>query len=394
VLPLWVGIALSLAVAASLFWALTLRARERRLIGRLQSRERGGHFLSESPDLRQILRHAHTALREILPLSRFVLFLIGEEGRVEEAWTVSPGPDGNPSDPSPDPANPHLGEWIDPTRLLQLTATETDRSFAPRDLLAGRPRTKRLRLPLYSGDRLIAHLVLESPETIDDARKSEIRALLGPLTSSLHALRNWTIAVTDELSGLASRRYFETRLSEEWARSDRYGGPLAVACFDLDHFKTVNDTYGHAAGDHAIRRFGAIVRDAIRVSDVACRHGGEEFAVLFPEAEASAALAVAERIRQALAKETFEVDGRMFSVTVSAGIAEAAAVPTKDQLMYRADKALYAAKEAGRNMAVVWSPSPDSPLRAKRPSAEDRRPAAGAGHGTAGPRSARRPAEH
>ncbi|HEX7252841.1 MAG TPA: sensor domain-containing diguanylate cyclase [Thermoanaerobaculia bacterium] len=392
-LPLWVGIVLALGLAGSLVWVLRLRARERRLIGRLQSRERGGHFLSESPDLRQILRHAYTAIREILPVSRFVLFLIGEEGRVEEAWTAGPGPDGTPSDPSPDPANPHLGEWIDPSRLLQLTATETDRSFAPRDLLAGRPSTKRLRLPLYSGDRLIAHLVLESPEVIDDARKSEIRALLGPLTSSLHALRNWTIAVTDELSGLASRRYFETRLSEEWARNDRYGSSLAIACFDLDHFKAVNDTYGHAGGDRVIRRFGAIVRNAIRVSDVACRHGGEEFAILFPEAEASAALAVAERIRLTLAKETFEFEGRMFSVTVSAGIAEAASVPTRDQLMYRADKALYAAKEAGRNKAVVWSPPPGSPPRAKRPSAEDRRSAPGSGQSAARSRSAR-PAEH
>jgi diguanylate cyclase (GGDEF)-like protein len=353
VLPLWADVLLALSAVASLRWALSLRTRERRLLGRLQSRERGGHFLSESPDLRQILRHAFAAVREILPVSRFVLFRIGEEGRVEEVWTVHPGADGEPSEAA-DASNPHLGEWVDPGRLLQLTATETERSFAPRDLLAGRPITRRLRLPLYSGDRLIAHLVLESSDPIDDARKGEVRALLGPLTASLHALRHWTIAVTDELSGLASRRYLETRLAEEWARRQRYGGALAVACFDLDNFKSINDSFGHGAGDRVIRRFGAIVRAAVRGSDVACRHGGEEFAILFPEAGAEAACGVAERVRQALAREVFEFEDRTFRVTVSAGIADAGNALGRDELMHRADKALYAAKEGGRNKIVIW----------------------------------------
>jgi diguanylate cyclase (GGDEF)-like protein len=354
VLPLWADALLVAGTVASLFWVIRLRSRERGLLARLQSRERGGHFLSEAPDIRRILSHASAAIREILPISRFVLFRIDEEGRVEEAWSVSAGVDGELRDPAPDSANPHLGEWVDPGRLLQLTATETDRSFAPRELLAGRPVTQRLRLPLYSGDRLIAHLVLESSEPIDDARKAEIRALLNPLTSSLHALRNWTIAVTDELSGLSSRRYFETRLAEEWSRRDRYGGALAVACFDLDRFKAINDTFGHAAGDRAIRRFGAIVRAAIRSSDVASRHGGEEFAILFPEADGQAARAVAERIRQALMKESFEIGERTFTVTVSAGIADAGGSTGREELMYRADEALYAAKESGRNRVMTW----------------------------------------
>jgi diguanylate cyclase (GGDEF)-like protein len=331
-----------------------LRAAERRLIARLQAREQRSHFLSESPDLRQILRHAFSAVREILPVSRFLFFRIGEEGRVEEAWLAASSPDGEPTEPTLEPTNPHLGEWVDPGRLLQLTATETDRSFAPRDLLAGRPATRRLRLPLYSGDRLIAYLVLESAESIDDARKSEIRALLGPLTTSLHVLRNWSIAVTDELSGLASRRYFETRLAEEWSRRERYGGSLAVALFDLDRFKAINDSFGHAAGDVAIRGFGQIMKAAVRSSDLACRHGGEEFAVLFPEADAESARGVAERIRSTLAKKTFQIDGRTFGVTVSAGIADASSMTGREELMHRADKALYAAKEGGRNCVIVW----------------------------------------
>jgi two-component system, cell cycle response regulator len=212
-----------------------------------------------------------------------------------------------------------------------------------------------LRLPLYAGDRLVAHLEISSQKLIDDTRKQEVRALLGPLTASLGALRNWTIAVTDELSGLASRRYFETRLSEEWARRSRYGAPLAVALFDLDQFKALNDSLGHAAGDRAIRRFGEILRAAVRATDVACRYGGEEFAILFPASDAASARAVAERVRLALSAEAFEFDGARFHITVSAGIADAATSPAeRDDVLFRADKALYAAKEAGRNRVEIW----------------------------------------
>jgi diguanylate cyclase (GGDEF)-like protein len=212
-------------------------------------------------------------------------------------------------------------------------------------------------LPLYSGDRLVAHLDLESERSIGEEAKSEVRALLGPLTASLHASRNWRVAVTDELSGLASRRYFEARLVEEWARRDRYETPLSVACFDLDRFKTINDTHGHAAGDLVIRRFGEIMRGVVRASDLPCRFGGEEFAVLFPNTAASSARTVADRIRRALERAQFEIEEKNFWVTVSAGVADASAVSNLDprQLLGRADQALYAAKAGGRNRVRIWT---------------------------------------
>ena len=163
--------------------------------------------------------------------------------------------------------------------------------------------------------------------------------------------------MTDELSGLFSRRYFETRLAEEWARHLRYGAPVSVACFDLDHFKNFNDTLGHGAGDMAIRRFGEILRAAVRASDLACRSGGEEFAVLFPETTARPALAVADRVRRSIEREPFASEGRPFRVTVSAGVADTAGLSAEDrhQLMFRADKALYVAKDSGRNRTRLWS---------------------------------------
>jgi diguanylate cyclase (GGDEF)-like protein len=177
------------------------------------------------------------------------------------------------------------------------------------------------------------------------------------LTASLHASRNWEIAVTDELSGLFARRYFETRLAEEWARHRRYGAPVSVALFDLDHFKKINDTLGHGAGDMAIRRFGEILRAAVRSSDLASRYGGEEFAVLFPETAAGSARAVADRVRRSIERERFESEGKPFQVTVSAGVADTTELrdDERHQLLFRADKALYAAKDQGRNRVRLWT---------------------------------------
>ena len=354
-LPFWGEVLLVFVALASGFLAWRSRVRERSLGGRLAARERGGHFLGESPEPGEILRHAYSAALDILPVTRFDLYRIAPDGKVEEVWTLARNEKGS-FEPILDPASPFLDQPIDARRLRDLSATETDRSFAPRDLLAG-ARVQRLRLPLYSGDRLVAHLDLESSLPIGDEVKSEVRALLGPLTASLHASRNWRVAVTDELSGLASRRYFEARLAEEWARRDRYETPLTVACFDLDRFKTVNDTRGHAAGDLVIRRFGEIVRAAVRASDLACRFGGEEFAVLLPNTPATSARAVADRIRRALERARFQQDGVDFWVTASAGLADAAGTSSLDpsELLARADRALYAAKAGGRNRVRVWT---------------------------------------
>jgi diguanylate cyclase (GGDEF)-like protein len=356
VLPVWAeGLLLLVAVGASVR-AWQLRRRARLLAARLQTREREGHFLGESPDPQQILLHAHRAAAEILPLSAFDLYRVDQSERIYEVWTLPREQPPEARHPVRDPLHPYLGERIDARALLEFAATETERSFAPRELLPGAAPTQRLHLPLYSGDVLLAYLTLVSPEPIDEHRKGEIRALLAPLTASLHASRNWEIAVTDELSGLFSRRYFETRLTEEWARHRRYESPLAVALFDLDHFKRLNDAFGHAAGDAAIRRFGQVLRDAVRSSDLACRYGGEEFAVLFPETTSRSALAVADRVRRTIERQVFPGD-RPFRVTVSAGAADTTGLEEEDrhQLLFRADTALYAAKDSGRNRVRLWT---------------------------------------
>jgi diguanylate cyclase (GGDEF)-like protein len=358
VLPLWAELLLVGAAVAAMVRAHRLARRERFLSARLQARERESHFLGESPEPARILEHAFSAASEILPLTSFDLYRVDRAERIYEVWALPPAsPPGAARKPALQSDHPYLRERIDSKALLRFAATETERSFAPSELLPGTAPTQRLHLPLYSGDTLVAYLSLVSPEEIDERRKGEIRALLAPLTASLHASRNWEIAVTDELSGLFARRYLETRFAEEWSRGMRYGTSLSVALLDLDHFKRVNDTFGHAAGDVAIRRFGEILRAAVRASDVAARYGGEEFAVLFPETSARSALAVAERVRRALEKEDFAVGRRSFHATVSCGVADASGLgpDDRDRLFVRADQALYRAKDEGRNRARLWS---------------------------------------
>lgn len=163
-------------------------------------------------------------------------------------------------------------------------------------------------------------------------------------------------ARTDTLTGLANRRVFHDSLDVEIRRSRRYRWPVTVLLLDLDHFKDVNDSYGHMLGDLVLERVGGIVRHAVRDADSACRFGGEEFAVVLPETAREGGYAVAERIRRRV-EQAFEgrpVDGRDIPMTISAGLATFHEDGLHaDELVARADEALYGAKHAGRNRVCV-----------------------------------------
>jgi diguanylate cyclase (GGDEF)-like protein len=160
----------------------------------------------------------------------------------------------------------------------------------------------------------------------------------------------------DALTGLANRRVFRETLDAEVRRSRRYRWPVTVLMLDLDHFKAVNDSFGHMLGDIVLARVGAIVSQAVRDADAACRVGGEEFAVVLPETAREGGYAVAERVRRRV-EQAFQragVEGHDIAMTVSAGLA---IFPEDalhaDELIARADEALYGAKHAGRNRVCV-----------------------------------------
>ena len=161
-------------------------------------------------------------------------------------------------------------------------------------------------------------------------------------------------AQTDGLTGLANRRHFQDRLSAEASRSRRHGTPLALVLLDVDHFKQVNDTYGHHAGDVVLQHVASVVCDSCRPYDLAARYGGEEIVILAPQTDAPSAATLADRVRRAIAVSAVSVgSGLSVAVTVSAGVAalDPADVPltSPDDLLRRVDAALYGAKRAGRD---------------------------------------------
>lgn len=158
------------------------------------------------------------------------------------------------------------------------------------------------------------------------------------------------VAMTDELTELLNRRAFLAAVDTELARASRSGAPLAVALIDLDHFKSVNDRFGHHGGDSVLRRFAEIARETMRTSDVIGRLGGEEFAVLMPDTDPVEAGIAAERLRTAIARRNIILEtGALVPVTVSIGVAHPTAGEDRDRLIIRADEALYEAKNGGRN---------------------------------------------
>lgn len=152
------------------------------------------------------------------------------------------------------------------------------------------------------------------------------------------------LAETDQLTGIANRRRVSQALELEIDRAERTGQPLAIALFDLDHFKQVNDRFGHAVGDCVLKRVAADASRELRHDDILGRFGGEEFVILFPAAGSDVALKVAERVRQRIESSSSEP-----SVTISIGVAELTLGETDESLLRRADVALYLAKNSGRN---------------------------------------------
>jgi two-component system cell cycle response regulator len=163
-------------------------------------------------------------------------------------------------------------------------------------------------------------------------------------------------AITDGLTGLYNRRYMETHLTTLVEQATGRNKPLAALVLDIDYFKSINDTYGHDAGDDVLREFAIRVRKSIRGIDLACRYGGEEFVIVMPETDMAVATTVAERLRRRIATEPFPVEqGRSsIDVTISIGIAAIeGAEDTAATLLKRADQALYRAKRDGRNRVVA-----------------------------------------
>lgn len=211
-------------------------------------------------------------------------------------------------------------------------------------------------VPLIVERRAVGALVVEelTPEAYRHLVSFSHQLSLALKRSSLYLLVQ-QLAITDGLTGLSVRRYLLQRLDEECRRAARLGQPLSVAMADLDQFKTLNDTYGHLAGDAVLRTVGARLREAIREIDLAGRYGGEEFCIILPSTDEASAQQVAERMRTAVASEPVRAYDEALSVTISIGLVTVRGETiAMEEVIDRADRALYAAKSGGRDRVVVF----------------------------------------
>jgi len=219
-------------------------------------------------------------------------------------------------------------------------------------------------VPVITDDAVIALMRLSRPSkkpfTADELRFLEAvanqTALALERVKLIAFLEN--LSITDALTGIANRRHFEWRLSEEIERARRYKYPLSALMLDLDHFKQVNDNYGHQIGDIVLQQVAQRLRRILRRTDFLARYGGEEFIVLAPQTPADRALILAERLRQVIAESPIPVaDNLQIHITISIGVAVFPNhAQNESELIGAADAALYKAKQMGRNRVCMFEP--------------------------------------
>jgi diguanylate cyclase (GGDEF)-like protein len=247
---------------------------------------------------------------------------------------------------------PHPGAYPVPQGDVQeflAARVEEVRSATPavRDLRIADGRTMRIHCTVTaSGGRMLTYC-----DVTDLIRNAEMLEKL---------------ATVDAMTGLFNRRHFLSLAEGEWSRFQRYQRPLSLLAIDIDHFKSVNDRYGHAVGDEAIISVANACQQGRRVSDIVGRLGGEEFVMLLPETDQAQAMIVAERLRERVASHVLHVHKVQFKVTISIGVAQAtASMSGIDALLRAADQALYQAKHDGRNRVAEWSEPSEQKLAAE-----------------------------
>ena len=209
------------------------------------------------------------------------------------------------------------------------------------------------------GELISNYRLLRQMEEQIAGRTQKLEAALEDINRLKQHYEN--ISMMDELTGLFNRRYFYAQIGTVLSNAKRYGQSFCILALDLDHFKEVNDVYGHGFGDTVLKDVSLVLREEIRESDIVARFGGEEFIIIFTNAFNTEGKLFAERIRKKIASLTWYVDERAINITVSIGVhcqvgqALKHSYPDIDALIQNADKALYAAKAQGRNQVVMFS---------------------------------------
>ncbi len=200
----------------------------------------------------------------------------------------------------------------------------------------------------YVNDQLIDEYVLRDGDLVKIGR-TIFKFLSGGNIENAYHEEIYRLTTVDGLTQIFNRRYFLEQLERELSRAKRYRRELSLILFDIDHFKQINDTYGHLAGDYVLKQLATVVKGKIRREDIMARYGGEEFAVILPEIDNANSVAFAEKVRKLVEKTPFKFEDARIAVTVSVGVASSEDADDAANLIKRTDEKLYEAKGAGRN---------------------------------------------
>lgn len=300
-------------------------------IGDLQDLQRAHErILTEAPDMAGIAQQVYIECRNVLPVDHFQFELFQPEG--ERSWTAGPGGLLGEGRPQP-PAQPRPLPGIHRRAVWRL-----------------------IEKPLVAEGRTLAVLRLWcDPRRIEPGSEELLSNLVPQMASSVHRAILDREAKIDPLTGVPVRRLLESRMQVVYRSCLEEGRSMAIIMTDIDHFKRVNDTWGHGAGDQALVLVAQTLDSERRDKDLCCRYGGEEFILLLEETRGAEALRLAERLRQAVEALDFVFEGQHIPLTMSAGVAAFPElhIKTPGELRLLADEALYAAKEQGRNRCLL-----------------------------------------
>jgi diguanylate cyclase (GGDEF)-like protein len=252
-------------------------------------------------------------------------------------------------------------------RLEQVNLQVEKAKLRPKKLgMEGSAREKsHLTLPLaMEGEILGCTSLMSDQANAFDAQDLQFFSVIGyQMAATIKHFQRFSsvknMAIYDTLTNLYNRRHFEEKLGAETERSFARGTSLSLVMLDVDHFKRINDTFGHPQGDTVLREIAALLKTSVRKKDTVARYGGEEFILILPEAGLEAASMIAERVRRSVEGSRFEIGPNGLTVTVSLGIATFPnhSPKSKEELVRMADEALYEAKKGGRNRLCVYGPA-------------------------------------
>ena len=304
-------------------------------------------------DLEDLLTRVCSVIQQAFQVSQVSLFLREEGDLVMRAFHGELTPCFAPGGRFPTTQHP----WSE-VMGSSGTVIENDLSTASESFRLFKESASRMSIPLISFGHTLGVLTLHSSK-VNAFGESELQSLESVADICANSIQNAhyvervkQLAYLDGLTGIFNRRFFELRIMEEVERARRYGTAMAVVMADIDQFKRLNDEFGHLLGDEVLRQVSSIFHQQLRKTDVVCRYGGEEFALLLTQTSAEQAFVVAEKLRKMV--EQWQFPGVPRAITISAGVA---AFPlhgkNRDELVRAADSGLYLAKQAGRNRVCI-----------------------------------------